>query len=112
MAKKPHETAHLRLRLPEALRRQLANEAEKANRSLNSEILYRLGQTLSPEWRKFIAGMEEIERREQEYMEQAMQDPKVQETLRKIILEMRLKDGSQVKDHPERPVRLKDRDDA
>src|SRR5262249_18091484 len=97
MAKKKFtDTAHLRLRLPEGLRQQLANEAERTNRSLNSEILYRLGQTLSPEWRKFIGEHEAIERQQQEQIEAALRDPRTQETLRKIFSEMRYKDGRKV----------------
>jgi hypothetical protein len=50
MAKKPpDEPVNLRLRMPEALRKKLAAEAEANERSLNSEIVYRLGQSLGAE---------------------------------------------------------------
>jgi hypothetical protein len=77
--RRPDDTVNLRLRLPEALRKALDAEAEKANRSLNSEILWRLGQTFGEEWQRFIAGVEEREKSEQEHrqkmVEQLLQDP-------------------------------------
>jgi Arc-like DNA binding domain len=85
MARKGTDTVNLRLRMPEALRQHLATEAEEANRSLNSEILWRLGQTFSKRWQEFIAGMEEQERTEQERRDQLMQDPKFQKSLSEII---------------------------
>jgi translation initiation factor 2 alpha subunit (eIF-2alpha) len=85
MARKGTDTVNLRLRMPEALRKTLASEAEKANRSLNSEILWRLGQTFGEQWQRFIAGMEEQERTEQERLDRMMQDPKLQKALREII---------------------------
>jgi translation initiation factor 2 alpha subunit (eIF-2alpha) len=81
------ETVNLRLRLPEGLRQALAAEAEEANRSLNSEILWRLGRTLGEEWQRFIAGVEQREKDDQERMDQMRQDPKFQESLRKIVEE-------------------------
>ncbi len=52
MAKKPpppDEPINLRLRMPEALHAKLVAEAEANERSLNSEIVYRLGQSLGTE---------------------------------------------------------------
>jgi len=50
MAKRPpDEPVNLRVRMPEALRKKLAAEAEANARSLNSEIVYRLGQSLGAE---------------------------------------------------------------
>jgi hypothetical protein len=43
------KTVALQVRLPDALRRKLAAEAEKSQRSLNSEIVWRLGQSLGAE---------------------------------------------------------------
>jgi hypothetical protein len=88
MAKKPTDTIALQVRMPEGLRAQLANEAEKAQRSLNSEILWRLGQTLSQEWQGFIAKQEAAEAREQALYERLKQNPKFQETVQRIIKEM------------------------
>jgi hypothetical protein len=79
------EVVSFKLRLPEGLRRQLEAEAQKSKRSINSEILWRLGQTFGEEWRRFITGVEELERTEQERMDRLMQDPKVQESLKRII---------------------------
>jgi Arc-like DNA binding domain len=89
MARKPSETVNLRVRLPESLRRTLANEAEKANRSLNAEILWRLGQTLSEDWQRFIVGLEVREREEEELRERIMQNPEMQETLKRLIADLR-----------------------
>jgi Arc-like DNA binding domain len=84
MARARKVTANLRLRLPEALRSQLASEAERANRSLNSEILWRLGQTLGEDWQRFIAGMEEREEREQEFIQRAIQSPAMKKVLEEL----------------------------
>ncbi len=92
-ARKVTETANLRLRLPEGLRQRLANEAEKAQRSLNSEIIWRLGQTLSEEWQRFIAGMEEKEQHEQEFIERAMQSPAMRKVLADLIANPPTKKG-------------------
>jgi hypothetical protein len=88
MARKPTDTIALQVRMPEAIRRHLASEAEKAQRSLNSEILWRLNQTLSQEWREFIAGQEEAEKRELALYERLKLNPKFQETVQRIIKEM------------------------
>jgi hypothetical protein len=48
--------------LPEGLRKLLATEAERSKRSLNSEIVWRLGETLGPEGKHYVkehATMEE-----------------------------------------------------
>jgi Arc-like DNA binding domain len=84
-SRKATDTINLRLRMPEALRKTLAIEAAKAARSLNAEILWRLGLTLGEQWQEFIAGMEEQERTEQERRDQLMQDPKFQKSLGEII---------------------------
>jgi hypothetical protein len=88
MARKPTDTVALQVRLPEALRRKLAHEAEKSERSLNSEILWRLGQTLTEEWQQFIAGMGKIETDEREFMDRMMQRPEFREKLSKIVAEI------------------------
>lgn len=85
MARKATDTINLRLRMPEALRKTLVGEAEKANRSLNSEILWRLGQTFGEQWQRFIAGMEELERSEQERLDRLMQNPELRKAVAKII---------------------------
>jgi hypothetical protein len=60
MARRPTDTAHLRLRLPEGLRRNLADAAKKSNRSLNSEIVWRLMHTLT-EGKEVIGQYDQVE---------------------------------------------------
>jgi hypothetical protein len=78
-------TAHLRLRMPEVLRERLAHEAEKSQRSLNSEILWRLGLTLEKEWQELIAQREEAEKREQELFDRYREDPELRKKVAEII---------------------------
>jgi Arc-like DNA binding domain len=85
MKRDPTKTVNLRLRLPEGLRLRLANEAEKANRSLNSEVLFRLTHTLGPEWAKLVTAAEEREKRDQERIEEIMQDPKFQKAVTELL---------------------------
>ena len=47
MARRPTDTAELKLRLPERLRRLIERQAEKSNRSLNAEMVHRLEQSFS-----------------------------------------------------------------
>jgi hypothetical protein len=49
MAKKPTDTVQLKLRFPEALRRQIERAAAKQERSMNAEIVHRLEQSFSKE---------------------------------------------------------------
>jgi hypothetical protein len=97
MARDATDMVNLRLRLPEELRHKLANEAEKANRSLNSEVLFRLTRSLGPEWGDLVSRAEERERQEQELIERMREDPKVQASLAKVIAELREKVGSRKK---------------
>jgi hypothetical protein len=69
------------LRLPEALRKTLAAEAESANRSLNSEILWRLGHTLSHEWQEFITGQEQAERERTKVLDAIVANPEFRKQL-------------------------------
>jgi len=86
--RKPADTINLRVRMPEALRETLAAEAEKANRSLNSEILWRLGLTLSEDWQRFIAGVEAREKSDRQFIDQILQDPKTRKALEEIVAAM------------------------
>ena len=88
MARKATDTVNLRLRMPSALHGELTSAAEKAHRSLNSEILWRVGQTFGEEWQRFIAGQEELERQKEENLERIMQDPKVQQSLKRAIADL------------------------
>ena len=87
MAKKKRadEVISFKLRMPEALRQKIEAEAEKAERSMNSEILYRLGQTFGEEWQQFINGVEEREKSEEEWRQRMLQDPKVQKGIWEVI---------------------------
>lgn len=79
------DTVNLRLRLPEALRQKLEAEAEEAGRSMNSEILWRLGQTFSEQWQRFIAGVEERERKAEEIGKRLAESPEVQKIISDLI---------------------------
>jgi hypothetical protein len=70
MARKPGDTINLRVRMPEGLRKRLAAEAERSHRSLNSEIVWRLGQSLGPEGAEFIREHETVE----EHMKRVLDD--------------------------------------
>jgi hypothetical protein len=59
--KTPDEPVNLRLRMPEALRKRLAAEAKTNERSLNSEIVYRLGQSLGTEGAEMVKTHESSE---------------------------------------------------
>jgi hypothetical protein len=75
------------------LRRKLVSAAEKNARSLNSEILWRLGQTFDEEWGRLVAGMEDQERRDQEFLDRMRHDPKMQKTLAEIIAKLPKKES-------------------
>jgi hypothetical protein len=91
MPRHPTDTVNLRLRLPEGLRQSLANEAEKANRSLNSEVLWRLGRSLGPEWEELVQKAEEREKREDELIERLRRDPEFRARLAKLPPEAKRK---------------------
>jgi hypothetical protein len=48
MARKPTDEVQLKLRFSEALRRRLERVAKHNNRSMNTEIVHRLEQSLGP----------------------------------------------------------------
>jgi hypothetical protein len=101
--RKDTDVVNLRLRLPEALRKQLDGAAEKSNRSLNSEILWRLGQTFGKEWMEFVGEMEQQERDDKETIDRLMNNPEARAGMRKIIADFIAK-------HPEyKPPEKKDR---
>ena len=86
--RKVTDTVALQVRMPEGLRRKLAAEAEESQRSLNSEILWRLGQTLTEEWQQFIGGMGKIEKDRQDFIDGMMENPDFRAKLSKIVAEM------------------------
>jgi translation initiation factor 2 alpha subunit (eIF-2alpha) len=91
--RKPTDPIALQVRMTDGLRRKLVSAAEKNARSLNSEILWRLGQTFDEEWGRLVAGMEDQERRDQEFLDRMRQDPKMQKTLAEIIANLPDKKG-------------------
>ena len=70
----------------------------RQNRSLNSEVLWRLGQTFGEEWLRFIAGVEEREKREKELREQLYQDPAYKDFVERRMAELMEKDPDLRKD--------------
>jgi hypothetical protein len=73
MARKPDDTVNLRLRMPDSLRKRLASEAEQNERSLNSEIVYRLGKSLGLEGDELIKQHESAEERMKRLLEEIVQ---------------------------------------
>jgi hypothetical protein len=86
--RKPDDTVNLRLRLPDALRQKLAVEAEAAERSLNSEILWRLGQTFGAEWQRYVAGIEKAERDADELRKKVADSPEFQKFMAEKIAQL------------------------
>lgn len=83
--RKPDDPIALQVRMVEGLRAKLASAAEKNGRSLNSEILWRLGQTFDDEWGRLTTQMEDREKRDQDLLERFRQDPEKQKALAEII---------------------------
>jgi hypothetical protein len=86
--KRLDEVISFKLRMPEGLRQKIETEATNANRSMNSEILWRLGQTFGEAWQRFIAGVEEKEKEHQEHVDQMMQDPRLRELVDRWMEEL------------------------
>jgi hypothetical protein len=80
--RKPDDIINLKLRFTEALRSRIEQEAKKNQRSLNGEIVYRLGTTFGPEGAEMAA---RYEQRETELSQ------RLQEILQAIIAEGRRK---------------------
>ena len=59
--RKPDDIVNLKVRFSEAMRARLAQEAKRNNRSLNGEIVYRLGTTLGPEGLALASQFEELQ---------------------------------------------------
>jgi predicted metal-dependent peptidase len=79
------EMISFKLRMPEGLRQKLEAEAEKAERSINSEILWRLGHTFNAEWQGLIAEVEKREKELEEFRERMMQSPELQKIVGNLI---------------------------
>jgi hypothetical protein len=85
MARKLADTIALQVRMTEALRRKLASAAEKNARSLNSEILWRLGQTLDEEGQQAVAEIEDQEKRDEELLERFAHSPALKKVVDDLI---------------------------
>jgi translation initiation factor 2 alpha subunit (eIF-2alpha) len=83
--RKPDDPIALQVRMVEGLRAKLVSAAEKNGRSLNSEILWRLGQTFDEEWGRLTNQMEERQKRDQDLLERMRNDPELQKSLAEII---------------------------
>lgn len=94
MAKRrPTDIIPLQVRMPEALRQGLAAQAEKNKRSLNSEILWRLGQTMDERWQEFIGASERQKQDDEEFIARMLADPKHQASIERIVSKMMKNEG-------------------
>jgi len=81
MAKrKPTDIVNIKVRCIEALRARLEHEAKKNQRSLNGEIVYRLGASFGAEGVALAGQFEEAEKEIQK---------KLQEIVAKLVLDRR-----------------------
>jgi hypothetical protein len=85
--------------MPPGLYEQVTVAAEAAGRSMNSEILHRLGGTFDVRWQEYIAKLDERERREREALELWQNDPAWKEWVRENLPKMKLKDGTTIGEH-------------
>ena len=83
--RKPDDPIALQVRMVEGLRAKLVDAAEKNGRSLNCEILWRLGQTFDDEWGRLTTQMEDREKRDQDLLERIRQDPEKRKALAELI---------------------------
>jgi hypothetical protein len=72
--RKPDDIVNLKLRFTEALRSRIEQEAEKNHRSLNSEIVYRLGTTFGAEGAEMAAMYEKGESELKDMMQEILRD--------------------------------------
>jgi hypothetical protein len=73
MARKATDTINLRVRMPEGIRKRLVGEADKSRRSLNSEIVWRLGQSLGAEGEELVQEHESSEERTRRLMDEIVE---------------------------------------
>jgi hypothetical protein len=100
------DLVQFKLRLPDPLRSKLTEAAQAADRSINSEILWRLELSLAPEWLDFVAKVEERERRERAVLERLRQDPAMMKRLEQMMTE---KDTAKPSPPPESTFSLRRR---
>jgi hypothetical protein len=87
MARKLTDTVALQVRLPEGLRRKLAAEAEKSQRSLNSEVVWRLGQSFGTEGGLLVDQHEAAEKELAKVLDEIVHNPEVHKKLAEQLLD-------------------------
>jgi hypothetical protein len=75
------DIVNVRVRMIEALRKKLAAEAKANERSLNSEIVYRLGQSLGTEGAEMVKMHESVEQRLMRMFEEIVAKMQVEQKL-------------------------------
>jgi Arc-like DNA binding domain len=91
--RRPSDLVHLQVRMTEAFRVELANAAEKSERSLNSEILWRLSQTFGEEWQRYIAGIEKAEHEADELRKKIVDSPKFKTFIEEFLAKQAKESG-------------------
>ncbi len=87
----PTDLVALQVRMTEVMRKHLAADAEHNKRSLNSEILWRLGQTMDNRWLEYVAVLERQEASDKELIERMRANPETRALLSELIGKMRKK---------------------
>lgn len=86
--RKPTDIVPLQLRLPEAMRKQIAADAERNQRSLNSEIVWRLDQTMDGRWTEYVANMERQAEKDQAFLAELKADPERRAILENVVRDL------------------------
>jgi hypothetical protein len=84
----PMDVVALQVRLPEAMRAQIAAAAEHNKRSLNGEILFRLSETMDNRWTEYVAALERQTRADAAFMERLRQDPEKRAILDQLVTKL------------------------
>jgi hypothetical protein len=85
--RKPTDMVGLKLRFTEAMRALIEQEAKKNHRSLNSEIVYRLGTTFGAEGAALAGEFEEAEKEMQRVLWEVVREASA--NVRKAMLTRR-----------------------
>jgi hypothetical protein len=95
-----------KVRLVEPLRSKLTGAAGAADRTINSEILWRLEQSLEPEWPDYIAKIAERQQHERTVLEHLRQDPDLAAQISaQIDAAMKAKANKPTADKPQTVIR-------
>ena len=99
------ELVQYKMQLPKDLRDKLTELGEAADRSLSAEIVWRLRQSLTPEWPEFIAKVGDRERQEQALLEQLRQTPDAFKQVAELLHNLLSEDAEgTVKDAVDKPT--------